>query len=199
MADNNIDTKARRSFMIRFITGQLTATLIFIVGVISCYQGAMSGKLWLGPLVVILIALSRTVFDKNRGRELKVLLVVGGLGCLAESLMILLSIYTPDAGARMLLPWPLLPEWILALWINFGLKIRDYMWLMRGRPVLGAVMGFIFGILIFRNAAGMGLLVLGHGSISLYTASLIWAVIVPVLFHYAASVYPAFKSGSSAA
>ncbi|HRY28465.1 MAG TPA: DUF2878 domain-containing protein [Elusimicrobiota bacterium] len=187
----NDEKAAQRKLFLRFIVHQLVTTAVFIVGILACYQGAVRGIPWLGPAVVALLAVIHFAGRKNRRQQMKVVLLVGGIGFLTETIMIAAGLYTPAESTRFLLPAPLCPLWILALWINFALKMGDYLWFMQGRIIRGFVVGFLFGVAIFHNASVMGVGTLNYGKTSLLLAAFVWGLIVPVLFRIAGKMLAA--------
>ncbi|MGM0438686.1 MAG: DUF2878 family protein [Bacillota bacterium] len=168
--------------------GQMTSTVLFLVGVVACYYGAISGLLWVGPLVVAVIGAVKFVFSPDWILDLKLVLLVGMLGLVVETLLILFGVYTPAPLKRIWLFWPFLPEWILALWINFGFRLKSLIPMMYGRMWLSWVTGFVFGILIFKSAQIRELLVLDLGNISLLIIAGVWAVSVYLIFYYGAII-----------
>lgn len=164
--------------------GQMPSTVLFLVGVTACYYGAISGLLWVGPLVVAVVGAVQFFFSPDWILDLKLVILVGVLGLIVETLLILLGVYTPAPLKRIWLVWPFLPEWILALWLNFGFRLKSLIPMMYGRMWLSWVTGFIFGILIFTSAQARGLLELEMGNISLLIIAGVWAVSLYLMFHY---------------
>lgn len=178
------DSTAKRSEGL----GEITSTVLFLIGVIACYFGAISGHLWVGPLVVALIGALKLFLSPDWTLDLKIVLLVGVLGLIVETLLILLGVYTPAPIKRIGLPWPFLPEWIFALWLNFGFRLKGLISMMRGRIWWGLITGFVFGILIFKSAQARELVVLDLGNISLLIIAGVWSVTVFLMFHYAAAL-----------
>lgn len=164
--------------------GEITSTGLFLIGVIACYFGAISGLLWVGPLVVAVVGAVNFYFSSDWILDLKLVLFVGVLGLVVETAMIFFGVYTPDPLKRIWLFWPFLPEWILALWLNFGFRLKSLIPMMRERMWLSWVTGFIFGILIFKSAQARYLVELDMGNISLLIIAGIWAVTVYLMFHF---------------
>ncbi len=171
----------------RFWLMQLLGIVMFIVGVMACYGGARGGAPWMGPLVVsIIVGVDFALSAKNRVAKAKLLAAVILLGFLAESALITLSLYTPSPASRWVMPVPLSPLWILALWLNFGTRIPSYLLFLRGRHLINATIGFVFAFLIFRSAARMGVLELHHGLLGFTGIAVVWAILVPVLYQLGA-------------
>ncbi|MFW6306444.1 MAG: DUF2878 domain-containing protein [Bacillota bacterium] len=189
MNDNNSTYKAEQSSANKQGTGQIVSTLVFLLGVFACYFGAISGLLWIGPVAVVVIGAFRLRISSDLKKDLQVILLVGVIGIIVETLLILSRVYTPDPGKRILLVWPFLPEWILALWVNFSFRIKDILIFIRGRVWLSSIMGFVFGILIFLSASARGLLTMRYSYISLLIISIMWAAAVFLMFYYSESIY----------
>jgi len=194
-----MDPQAKKEWLRKFMWQQISSTLVFIIGLIACYQGALRRILWLGPLVILIIAITRFVGNKEWLAELKLVVSVGVIGLILESLLITVGIYTANTDTRWVLPAPICPEWSWALWINFGLKMKDYMWVMKGKPVRGFLVGLFFGIMIFSSVQRMGLGTLNYGKISILIGAVSWGIIVPLLFHIASKilVLPSFSGAES--
>lgn len=169
--------------------GEITSTVLFLIGVIACYFGAISGLLWVGPLVVAVIGAVKLFFSSDWTLDLKLVLLVGVLGLAVETLLILFRVYTPAPRTRIWLSWPFLPEWIFALWLNFGFRLKSLIPIMSQQMWLSWITGFVFGILIFTSAQARTLLELDRGNISLLIIAVVWAVTVFLIFHYAAVIF----------
>lgn len=172
----------------KLILIKLSFTLVFFLGVFACYWGAINNMLWFGPTVVALIAVLRLTLSSEKRSDIKIILLVSGLGVLIETILIFTGVYTPDSSRVILLPWPLLPEWILALWVNFALKVKDLLGLFKEKLYLSSLVGFIFGILIFRNANARGLLELNLGNLSLLLIAILWALGLTIMIYYALAI-----------
>lgn len=169
----------------KWLIHQVVATVIFFIGLAACYQGVLRGLPYLGPVTILLLAVIKFSVQKERRSEVTLVAIVTVLSFILESLLISIGIYTPAPGTRFIIPAPLAPFWILALWVNFALRIKDYMWFMKGKPVVHFVTGFVFGLIIFNSVNRLGLGTLNYGIVSLFIGSFIWGAFIPVLYYIA--------------
>jgi len=144
--------------------------------------------MWLGPLVVILIAaihLGCLASPGMRLAELRWLLAVGVLGALSDTLLSSqgLVTYPTSVGSWS---FRIAPPWIVALWVLFatlpGFSLR---WLL-DRPLLAALFGAIGGPLSF--FAGVRLGAIGTGPAPTWTYLALaaeYAIFMPLLVKFA--------------
>ncbi len=164
---------------------KLLATIFSVLGIVAVYNGATSGRLWLGPLVVLIIAVIRFFLEEEGVILWQKALMVAALGVIIESILIAAGIYTPVEEARIIMPWPLLPEWILILWLNFGLVIDDFRMITRGKLLISSAMSFIFAILIFLKSSYFNLLVIEFHVFSLLIIGFFWILGIALMLKFA--------------
>lgn len=172
------------------LSKQIIGTVLFIAGVIACYQGALSQNLWLGPLVVGLIML----YDVSSQKEwifqkIKLFALIGLGAAILESLLIFFSVYTVTETTRWFLPAPLLPLWIFSLWMNYAVRVPAYLPFFHGKHVANFSIGAVFGIIIFRLAERRELVDLEYGMISLMIIAMAWALYVMAIYQFAPRFY----------
>ncbi|OGW36633.1 MAG: hypothetical protein A2Y97_13795 [Nitrospirae bacterium RBG_13_39_12] len=161
-------------------------TIGFIATSISCYQGALRGMPWLGLAVFTLLMVIFLPFTDMKKERILLTIIVGVIGFLLDSILILFDIYTVNIDTRWLLPASLCPEWILALWLNFGFMLYIYWLILRRSYVVSGVIGIIFAFIIYGNAHWNGLLKLHRPAlVSILIIAVIWAVLIPVLTMFA--------------
>jgi len=181
--------KADRS-KLKMMINQIIGGIVFMIGIIASYQGALNQKPWLGPLVVlIIIAYDLLAFRKLLLPKLKLLAAVAILGILTESILIITSVYSVELTTRWLVASPFSPLWILALWLNFGIRVPSYLLFLRGKHIVNAITGFVFAILIFRSANALGLLSLNNGTVSLIICAIAWGIVIPIVYIVAAKIF----------
>ncbi len=170
---------------------QLIGLLLFFAGVSACYQGAIRGKLWLGPAMVAAVCTIQILMAIRRWqKEILIIAVTGLTGFILDTLLVLCNVYSVADKTRWILPAPMCVEWILGLWINFGGKMSSTLPGIRGRPKMVAIFSAVFGIMIYRHAAKFGLITLTWDwrSIAIIAAS--WALLVPQLTRFAEKLVP---------
>lgn len=168
----------------------------FFLTAFSCYQGALRGIPWLGPAVFAVLVAFFLPMTAQKKERLEISVLVGGLGFLADSALVFFQVYLPREESRWLIPAPFCPEWVLALWFNFGFMLYIF-WRFLNKSTLNAVcVGVIFAVLIYGNASRMGLLHLGRAPlVSLLVIAVLWAVLIPFFTRCAVS---SFSGGSHA-
>jgi len=105
----------------------------------------------------------------------------------------LTSVYSVNPTSRLLDVQYIVPIWILALWVNFSVRVISYLVFTRGRHVINALLGIVFALLIFRSGQRLGLVELHHGIYSLLIIAWAWGVFVPFIYMYANRLFPIIK------
>lgn len=174
-----------------FWLNQITGTLTFMIGVAACYFGALQQMPWLGMAVVLLIILIDLFQNKKLVRnKIKLVVVVTLAAAVIETLLIVTSVYSVNPSSRLLGLQFVLPIWILALWVNFSIRIISYLVFTRGKHLVNALLGIVFAVLIFRSAERFGLVVFTHGIYSLAMIAAAWGVFVPFIYIFANRLFP---------
>ena len=164
-----------------FITKQVFTIVLFLVGVMACYRGAIVGRPWLGPAIVLAILGIHVLIDRERWLMLKLVAIVTVVTFVFESVVITTGLYTPEPATRWLMIAPLCPLWLLALWVNFAAKLVTTALMLRDHYLRGSLLGVLFGLIIFQRAEAMHVLRLNHGLWSLVIIAVLWGLMLPVL------------------
>ena len=155
-----------------------------VICIFSVYRGTASGQLWLGPLLVTLIVIFK-FFSKSEFKLIfKKAVFVTIIGAIVETLMITLGVYTPILETRLFLPWPIIPLWIIVLWLNFGLIIDYFAMVVRYKYYISGIFAFIFANLKFHNAQNTGILTLNMGLLSNLILGIAWMVVIMIILKY---------------
>ena len=107
---------------------------------ICAVAGAAAGQAWFGPAAMAIFVFGHLPFADRH--DLRLVAILTPLGFVVD------SIYAASGMISYASPWPsdtFAPAWILALWIAFALTLRHSLRWMTERPVLGAILGGIFG------------------------------------------------------
>ena len=85
--------------------------------------------------------------------------------------------------------WPvsfLSPIWMWTLWLLVGTTINGSLSWLRGRPILGAVLGGLCGPLSYEAGIRMGAGSWGSGgqAMGLILLGVVWAIAVPLFFYW---------------
>jgi hypothetical protein len=157
--------------------------VFFQAGWFACVLGAAHQQdLWavIGSLAYILFHIWRSQAPKL---ELSLLLKVLAFGIVTDSLLMYLGLVDfKDA-------WPapyLSPAWMWALWLLVASTLNGSLSWLRGKLVLGVVLGAICGPLSYEAGIRLGAANWGSGSqiLGLGLISLIWAVAMPLFFYW---------------
>lgn len=160
--------------------------ILFFLGVFACYGGAITQNLWLGPLVVALIIAFRLFQQKEALLQtIKLLFFIGIGSAILESLLIFSSIYTVNESTRWFIPAPLLPLWILSLWMNYAVMVPALISTFHGKHLKNIAFGAFFSIIIFFNAERRELLELEHGWLSHVIIAAAWGFFLVMIYQYA--------------
>ena len=125
----------------------------FQIGWFGAILGAARGWTWLGPSIVSMLLVLHLAGERRRGPALAVLLLVGVLGYLVDSALVLGGVFTFPEAARLGGPSTL---WMVSMWVNLAIAVRGCMAWMRGRWLLAAVLGAISGPLSYWAGARLG-------------------------------------------
>lgn len=108
-------------------------------------------------------------------------LVAGVLvGLAMDTVLTAVGVHSPS---RIIVPWPVVPVWLIGLWVAFVTYVRTGLDGMRGKYILQAVAGFICGPLAWMGGSRMGAGSVHPGLLAGYgVMGLCWAVICLFLF-----------------
>lgn len=177
------DLNVRSHKQAKGIAARVVQLALFIIGIIACYQGALREIGWFGPTVVGLIVLYEITRNKQVIKpKLYILLYVGITGFVMESIMIGLGIYSVVESSRWLLPSPLAPLWIVALWVNYAARVPAFVVRFRGKHLINFIIGFVFAGLVYRTATSLGLVDLSWGWGTLAIIGLFWGLFVITIY-----------------
>jgi hypothetical protein len=157
--------------------------VLFQLGWFACILGAAHQQaLWavIGSLAYIAFHIWRS---QNPKLELSLLLKVLSFGILTDSLLMYLGVLD-FKGA-----WPspyLSPAWMWALWLLVASTLNSSLSWLKGKPVLGVVLGAISGPLSYEAGIRLGAANWGSGSqmLGLALISVVWAVAMPLFFYW---------------
>ena len=71
--------------------------------------------------------------------------------------------------------------WMVTLWLGFAATLRHALGWIRGRYLLGAILGAVAGPLAYWSGSKLGAVVLTQTGSSLLMVALEWAVAMPLL------------------
>ena len=153
--------------------------IAFQAGWFACVLGAANNLVLLGPLLVIFIVPLQVYFlTKNYKAETLFVIICGTAGFLLETAMIAGNVYI--ATDRN---WGLLcPPWMAALWFNFAPLISISLHWLKGRYLLAALLGGIFGPIAYWGGEKLGALTVTDTFVQGYFPLVIlWTISLPGL------------------
>lgn len=140
--------------------------------------GTSRGMLWLGPLAMVPVLGVHLTLAENRSGEMKLLMVVGILGFLFDTVLVAAGVFLPVAH---LLPRPFSPPWMVALWLNFAATLNVSLAWMRGRYILAAAFGAVGGPLAYYSGAKLGATEALPSLGGMLVLALGWGLMTPLL------------------
>jgi hypothetical protein len=149
----------------------------------ACVLGAAGGLPWLGPAcVAAFLALSLKLSDKPRA-ELKLYAAAVLTGFTFDTSLTAAGLFLP---LPHLLPAPLSPPWLIALWPNLAAMLNVSLAWLKGRYLLAAAFGALGGPLAYYGGAKMGAVLALPGPEGLLALAAGWAAATPLLLWLAA-------------
>lgn len=168
----------------------IAGLLVFYLGIVACYVGAQQHWPWLGPVVVGIIVITHLSHAERPAHEAMLIALVGLCGFLLDSTLISLHVYAVTPDTRWLLPAPYCPDWILALWVNAAAQLSRTLPMTRRKYLRSAIIGLVFGVLVYKRAAAVHLLTLPDAIVTPLLIAIIWAMVLPFFSKCAARIMP---------
>ncbi|MDX1777216.1 MAG: DUF2878 domain-containing protein [Desulfobulbales bacterium] len=155
--------------------------ILFQVCWFACVVGAAYELGWLGPLLVTAaVPLQILLLTEHRKSEALFVVICGLAGFVLESLLIAGNIYAPvnPVWGRFS------PPWMTALWFNFAMLTSISLAWLKGKYLLAAVLGGIFGPLAYWGGEKLGAIILNSAFVQGYLPlALVWALALPCLIY----------------
>ena len=150
----------------------------FQLGWFACVLGAANGAPWFGPLVVAGAVLLHLLRAQRPTAELQLVACAMLLGLVVDSLLLASGWLRYPSG--MWLPG-LAPYWIVAMWGLFATTLNVSLGWLRGRPLLGVLMGAVGGPLSYLAGEKLGGIELLAPTAALAALAVAWGIAMPVL------------------
>ncbi len=160
----------------------------FQTGWFACVVGAGRNWPYLGPAVVLVLALVHLRLSPRPTAELRLLISLAIMGTVLDSLLAASGLVSYRGGYG--LNW-LAPAWITALWVNFATTLHFALRWLADRLWLAGIFGAMAGPLAYYAASSLGAAELPEGGLSLLALAMVWGAAVP--FSMALSKRPAFR------
>lgn len=140
--------------------------------------GAANGYAWAGPMCLLVLVLCHFKWIARDSHADMLLMIV----CVLLGLSIdTLGSYIGFVDFVLYDVEPLTPFWLLCLWAGFALTINHSMGWMKGRFVLAAVAGAVFGPLSYYAGWQAGAMQWLQPTLAAVFISISWALVMPSL------------------
>lgn len=148
-------------------------------GWFACVFGAADGYPWLGAGAALLLLVVHGVLARERRAEWALIVSAGVLGTAVDSVLMGLGIFRFHSGQWA--GW-LCPAWMTVMWMQFATLFRYSISWLRGRYVVGALLGAVGGPVAYASGVRLGAAEFGRSVLpSLLTLGAVWLVVTPVL------------------
>ena len=154
--------------------------VLFQLAWFACVVGASKGIPWLGVIVALAVAAWHIGQAAQPKQEIRLMLICLLLGGLYDQAILSSGLITYMHNGWGHAFTPLVPVWILGLWLAFSTTLNASLRWLHGRYVLGAALGAGGGPVGYKGAEKIGAVVL-HGINSYIFLLLGWAIITPLL------------------
>ncbi len=156
----------------------LANILAFKVAWLSSVVGGGSDFPWIGPAAVMVALMLHFRAASRPLNEVMLVLSCALIGTCFDSFLVAAGFVTYNAG---MFSSYLAPYWIITLWMLFATTLNvSFRWL-RGKNVLGAIIGFVGGPASYLAGQSLGSIVLLDKTAALVSLAIGWAVIMPLL------------------
>ena len=159
--------------------------VLFQVGWFACILGGASGHVAVSvlfSLALVAISVWQTPFKKNL---LELFIKIGLYGLVGDTLLLQLGLLQFTSPV----PFTFLsPIWMLSLWILFASTLNQSMAWLSGKPLMGALLGAIFGPLSYIAGVEMGAANWGNRLQAIVLIGFIWAIGMPFFLFWAKQV-----------
>lgn len=152
--------------------------IAFKIGWVSTILGAANDMPWLGPAVVA-VAIAIHLFNAiYPGDEFLLILSAGFIGAIWDSVMVAAGWLTYPTGTIIA---GAAPYWIIGMWMLFATTLNlTFRWL-RGKLLIAALLGAVFGPLSYYIGAELGAVTINDFTAAMSALGIAWAAIMPGL------------------
>jgi len=157
---------------------QVANFAIFEAAWFACILGVAHGQPLWGTAAVAAAIAWHVAISARPATELALAGLLCAIGLVAESLAVAQGHVAYPAGQPV--AW-LAPYWMVALWGEFAIALNVTLRWLKGRPVLAAVLGAVFGPLSFMSGVRLGGARFVDEPAALITLACMWAVLMPLV------------------
>ena len=157
---------------------QLANFVVFEGAWFACILGVAHGQPLWGTAAVGAAIAWHVAISGRPATELALVGLLCAIGLGAESAVVAQGHVIYPAGQPV--AW-LAPYWMVALWGEFAIALNVTLRWLKGRPVLAAVLGAVFGPLSFLGGVRLGGARFVDETAALVTLAGMWAVLMPLV------------------
>ncbi|MDX1432857.1 MAG: DUF2878 domain-containing protein [Gammaproteobacteria bacterium] len=141
--------------------------------------GAARGMPWLGPLLAVPWLAAHLLAARGDDRsEWQLVAAAGAVGFVLDSALVLAGLVVFPPQAALGSPSTL---WMTGLWMGFATTLRGALGWLRGRYLLGGLLGAVCGPFAYWAGARLGAVMLPEPATSLVAVGIEWLVAMPLL------------------
>ena len=154
----------------------LANVVVFEAAWFACIAGVAHGLPGWGTAAIVAAIAWHVAISARPVPELALVVALCAIGLVAETALVALGhVAYPNGQPLAWLP----PYWLVALWAEFAIALNVTLRWLRGRPLLAAVLGAVFGPLSFVGGVRLGAARFVDEGAALLTLALLWAIIMP--------------------
>ena len=157
----------------------VTNAVLFQVGWFACVLGAANGTAWIGLVAVGAVVAWHVVQARDRGSELRLLLLATAVGAVFETLLVRTGWVQFTSGVWMA---GIAPAWMVVLWANFATTLNVSLRPLRDRLWLAALLGVVGAPLAYFGGSRLGALEMPAVAPALVAVGAGWLLLAPALF-----------------
>lgn len=152
--------------------------LIFQLGWFCCVLAGANLMPWLGTLAAMLIVAWHLTNATRPARESLLILIVGMLGGLWDSLLVYTGLLQYPSGTLIA---GTAPHWIVAMWLLFATTLNVSLRWLKRRLVLAALIGALAGPVAYFAGSKLGGVQIRDLPLALTALALGWSFLMPLL------------------
>jgi len=152
--------------------------VVFEAAWFACIGAVAHGQPGWGTAAIAAAIAWHLAICERPAAEFALVAALGAIGLAAETLVVARGhVAYPNGQPVAWLP----PYWLVALWAEFAIALNVTLRWLRGRPLLAAALGAVFGPLSFVGGVRLGAARFVDETAALATLAILWAVIMPLV------------------
>lgn len=156
--------------------------LAFLAGWLGSVLGAAAGVPWVGPVIVLMVALLHLTIVPRPGKELCLLLLALFLGFMLDNFATVMGWISFETGVVV---EGFAPYWVVMMWVGFATTLNTCMRWLRPYPVLAFFLGLFGAPMVYALGSKLGALTLSPDPMAWLGIGLAWGFALPLLYRLA--------------